>query len=152
MQIHLIKAFWGEALHTANYLQNRSPTKVVPANTTPYELWYGRKPNLSFLKIFGSKAHVLIPKELRRKLDSHSYEAIFLGYSEEAKAYRLMNSKTNRLIISRDVIFDEHTIPISKGKFTQENQSEQLFDPTIYKIVPTSKEHQNVPSPNLNLP
>lgn len=93
--------FWGEALHTANYLQNRSPTKSTPSNTTPFEIWHGRQPNLSYLKIFGCKAYVLVPKEQRRKLDSYSNEAIFLGYSEETKAYRLMNKHTQTHNIKR---------------------------------------------------
>jgi len=82
----LPKAFWDEAIITAHYLQNRSPTKAILDNKTPFELWFGRQPNLSYLNFFGSKAQVLIPKETRQKLDPHSIEAIFLGYSEESKA------------------------------------------------------------------
>ena len=56
----LPKIFWGEALQTANYLQNRSPTKSITTNKTPYEMWFGKPPNLSYLKIFGSTAHILV--------------------------------------------------------------------------------------------
>ena len=55
----LPKVFWGEAFLT-NYLQDKSPTKSVSQNKTPFELWFHRQPNLSFLRIFGCKAHVLI--------------------------------------------------------------------------------------------
>lgn len=56
--------FWREALHTANHLQNKSPTTAISANSTPFGLWYGQQPNLSYnFKFFGCKAHVLIPKE-----------------------------------------------------------------------------------------
>ena len=75
----LPKIFWEEALYTSNYLQNRSPTKAT-SNITPFQLWHGCPPNLSYLNIFGCKAHVFIPKEQRQKLDSHSFEAIFLSY------------------------------------------------------------------------
>ena len=104
----LPKIFWGEALQIANYLQNRSPTKSITVNKTPYEMWFGKPPNLSYLKIFGSTAHILVQKETRRKLDSHSIEAIFLGYSEESKAYRLMDKQSKKIVISRDVIFNEN--------------------------------------------
>ena len=138
----LSKIFWGEALYTANYLQNRSPTKAISNNLTPFELWYGRTSNLSYLKIFGCKAHVFIPKEQRRKLDSHSFEAIFLGYSEETKAYRLINTHTHKLIISRDVIFDEVLSAKSVSHSFQVNDDQEiLFHPEIFQIQPTIQPH-----------
>lgn len=57
--------FWGETLSTGTYILNRVTTKSM--SLTPYELWTGRKPNLSNLRICGYKAHVLIPKILRDK-------------------------------------------------------------------------------------
>ena len=75
----LPKALWGEALLTTNYLQNRSPTKAISVNKTPFEIWFGKKPNLSYIKIFGCQAHVLVQRETRKKLDSHSIEATLLG-------------------------------------------------------------------------
>jgi hypothetical protein len=51
---------WGEVLSTTNYLQNRSPTKVIPHGKTCIEFWTRKKPNLSHLKIFASKAFALI--------------------------------------------------------------------------------------------
>jgi hypothetical protein len=50
----------GEVLSITNYLQNRSPTKVIPHGKTCIQVWSGKKPNLSYLKIFGSKAFALI--------------------------------------------------------------------------------------------
>ena len=48
----LPKVFWGGTLLIANCLQNRSPMKVVVENRIPYELWFGRQPNLSYLQVF----------------------------------------------------------------------------------------------------
>jgi Integrase core domain. len=56
--------YWGEAVNTANYLQNRLPTRC--RDITPYELWYSRKPDIKHLQIFGCTAYVHIPKEQRR--------------------------------------------------------------------------------------
>jgi len=62
----LDKRYWGEAVVTANYLQNRLPTKS--SNSTLYEKWHSQKPNLKNVHIFGCEAYVKIPDELRRKL------------------------------------------------------------------------------------
>jgi hypothetical protein len=80
----LSKVFWGEALLITNYLQNQSPTKVIPNNITPYEIWFGHKSILSHLQIFGCKAYALIHKDKHQKLDFHTIECIFLGYSEKS--------------------------------------------------------------------
>lgn len=80
----LPKQYWAEAVRTAVYLNNRSPTRALN-NITPYEAWFSRKPNLKHLKIFGSEAMSRIPKQLRKKWDPQSEKLILVGYSEEAK-------------------------------------------------------------------
>jgi hypothetical protein len=49
--------FWGKAIRTAVYLLNRSPTKALDSRT-PFEVWHGKKPKVSHLKVFGCVAHV----------------------------------------------------------------------------------------------
>jgi hypothetical protein len=73
----LPKELWMEVAKTVVYLKNRSPTSAL--STTPYEAWYGTKPDLSHLRITGSPAYVLIPKEKRVKLDSHSIKGQLIG-------------------------------------------------------------------------
>lgn len=75
------KRFWGQAIQTAAFLLNRSPTSAVDSNATPYELWEGCKPNVSKLRSFGSAAYVHVPKELRKKLDNKTWKGILLGYA-----------------------------------------------------------------------
>ena len=72
--------FWPEAHEYASYVQNRSPTRVLN-KLTPYEAFYGKKPDVSALRIFGSECHVRIPPEKRTKLDAHSLEGLFCGIS-----------------------------------------------------------------------
>ncbi|CAG4980328.1 unnamed protein product [Colias eurytheme] len=60
----LQKDFWAEAVTTAAYIVNRSPTRSL-SDATPYEVWTGKKPNLSHMRIFGCPAMVHIPKEKR---------------------------------------------------------------------------------------
>lgn len=60
---------WAEAVNTAVYIINRAPAAGIGNNTTPFEIWTGRKPNLDHLRIFGSPVMVHIPKERRKKWD-----------------------------------------------------------------------------------
>ena len=73
---------------------------------TLYELWYGYKPNVSYLKVFGTKCYIL--KESRKgKFDVKGDEGIFLGYSCKTKVYRCLNLSTHKVIESAHVKFDE---------------------------------------------
>lgn len=100
---NLEKKYWGEAVNMANFLQNKLPTKAK--EKTPFELWYSRTPDVGDSKIFSSEAYIHIPKEQRRKLDQKAKKLIFVGYSEESKAFRLLDKGTNKITISRDVVF-----------------------------------------------
>ena len=53
--------FWAEAVDTAAYLRNRTPTTAIRGYRTPYEVWYGERPNIGHLKVFGCVAYALIP-------------------------------------------------------------------------------------------
>ncbi|KAL0441042.1 UNVERIFIED_CONTAM: Retrovirus-related Pol polyprotein from transposon RE2 [Sesamum radiatum] len=74
---------------------------------TPIEAWSGKKPSAKHLRVFGSICYVHIPTEKRHKLEEKTEKGIFLGYSTQSKGYRIYNLKTKKLIISRDVEFDE---------------------------------------------
>ena len=75
---------------------------------TPFKLWYGYSPNLKYFKVFGSKCYIL--KDVRnRKLDAKSEEGIFLGHSTRSKAYKYLNTNTNKIVESANVNFDEYT-------------------------------------------
>lgn len=76
-------SFWGEAVTTANFIQNRVITRTT--GVTPYEKWNGTKPNIDVFQIFGSKCFVHIPSAKREKLDNVATEMIFLGYDENSK-------------------------------------------------------------------
>ncbi|WVZ16441.1 hypothetical protein V8G54_009423 [Vigna mungo] len=100
----LSKAFWGEAANTAVYLINRSPSSALNFKT-PMEVWSGRPADYSHLRVFGSLAFAHVRGD---KLDSRAAKCIFLGYAEGVKGYRLWRlDSPSKLIISRDVIFDE---------------------------------------------
>jgi len=100
---NLAKKYWGEAIVTGNHLQNRLPAKSE--SKTPYEKWHSQKPNLKDTHIFGCVAYVKIPDEQRRKLDNKARKLHFVGYSEQSKAFRLLDKETSKINISRDVVF-----------------------------------------------
>ena len=101
------KIFRGEAVATVVHLLNHFPTKAVQGKT-PNEVWYGRKPNVSYLKIFDCVAYAHDPTEKGSKLDDKSIKCIFVGYSNGTKGFKLYDLITKKLIIDRDVIFDEN--------------------------------------------
>ncbi|RVW37270.1 Retrovirus-related Pol polyprotein from transposon TNT 1-94 [Vitis vinifera] len=103
---NLSNHFWAEGVATAVYLLNISPTKAV-LNRTPYEAWYGRKPWVSHLKVFDSVAYTLIDSHNRSKLDEKSIKCIFIGYCSQSKGYKLYNPVSGKIIVSRNVVFDE---------------------------------------------
>ena len=102
--------FWAEALSTYVYLKNRSPTKALDG-ITPYEAWSGIKPDVSILRIFGCSAYPHVPKIERKKLDIKTRKCVLLGYGTNQKGYRLYDVKRKKIVHSRDVVFDETSLP-----------------------------------------
>uniref|UniRef100_A0A5B7BAZ6 Putative polyprotein n=1 Tax=Davidia involucrata TaxID=16924 RepID=A0A5B7BAZ6_DAVIN len=138
--------FWVEAVNTVVYILNRSPTKVVP-NRTPYEAWNGRKPDVNFFRVFGSIAYSLIPSQHREKFDEKREKYIFIGYSDESKAYRLFDPKTKQLVISRDVHFNEMKAWEWENKNSHEAKSfevnERRNDKSSSLVSPPTNADQN---------
>ncbi|KAJ9567681.1 LOW QUALITY PROTEIN: hypothetical protein OSB04_003647 [Centaurea solstitialis] len=104
----LPKFLWGEALKTANYICNRTPTKAIKG--TPFELWNGYKPSLNHFHVWGCKAetreyHV----EKLSKVDSRSLSAFFIGYSEKSKGFKFYNPGRGQRIFetNKAVFYDE---------------------------------------------
>ncbi|GAU12447.1 hypothetical protein TSUD_229810 [Trifolium subterraneum] len=100
------KKFWPEAVNWSVHILNRCPTFVVK-DMTPEEAWSGSKPFVSHFKVFGCIAYVHIPDNLRKKLDDKNYVCILLGISEESKAYKLYDPAKAKIVVSKDVKFDE---------------------------------------------
>ena len=74
----LDKIFWGEAVSTATYLINRVPIKGLKVNKTPFELWHNKKPQIKYLKVFGSTVYVH-SKTSKTKFDDKSWKGILGG-------------------------------------------------------------------------
>ena len=101
---------WAEAIMTANYIYNMSPTSA--RSKTPWELFYGTQPAVSHMRVFGASAYSLIPKQFRTKFNWVSSQDNFIGYEPDSKAYRIVvpsspNSTHYMVIVNRNVTFDE---------------------------------------------
>ena len=98
--------FWAEAISTTAYLRTRSPTSAVEG-TTPHEAWYGKKPRVEHLRVFGCAAYVHVQKDERRKLDPKTEKCVLLGYGSVQKGYRVYDHLTQKVFYSRNVKFNE---------------------------------------------
>ncbi|GJS38641.1 putative ribonuclease H-like domain-containing protein [Tanacetum coccineum] len=103
--------FWAKAVNTACYVQNRVLV-VKPHNKTPYELFRGRTPSLSFMRPFGCHATILNTLDYLGKFDGKSNEGFFVGYSMNSKAFRVYNIRTRKVEENMHIKFleDKHII------------------------------------------
>jgi Reverse transcriptase (RNA-dependent DNA polymerase) len=113
--------FWAEAVATAVYVLNVSPTKAV-TGMTPFEVWNGHKPDVSHLRVFGCIGYVFVEQHKRSKLDDKSVKCIFIGYCSQTKGYKMYNPADGKVIVSRNVKFDEN----SSWKWNDEEESDGI--------------------------
>ncbi|GKA65979.1 putative ribonuclease H-like domain-containing protein [Tanacetum coccineum] len=100
--------FWAEAVNTACYVQNRVLV-VKPHNKTPYELFHGRTPTLSFMRPFGCPVTILNTIDHLGKFDGKANEGFFVGYSLNSKAFRVFNSRTRIVEENLHIRFSKST-------------------------------------------
>ena len=90
-------SFWSYALETAAFTLNRAPSKSV--ETTPYELWFGKKPKLLFLKVWGCDAYV--KKFSPDKLEPKSEKCLFIEYPKETVGYTFYHRSEGKLFVAK---------------------------------------------------
>ena len=99
-------SFWGYALETAAFILNRVPSKSV--ETTPYEIWNGKKPKLSFLKVWGREAYV--NKLQPDKLESKAEKCTFVGYPKDTIGYTFYNKTEGKMFIAKNGRSEERRV------------------------------------------
>nr|GEU74549.1 retrotransposon protein, putative, Ty1-copia subclass [Tanacetum cinerariifolium] len=127
------------ALKTVTYILNMVPTKKV--DKTPYELWYGKVPNLSYLKVWGCKA--LVKRDTLDKLQQRSVKCIFIGYPIETMGYYFYFPSENKIVVAR------YTELLEKNLLSQEvsgmaEELKEIQDKDISHSKNTSKIHMEV--------
>ena len=119
---------WAEATRTVVYVQNRISYSALGFKT-PEEIFTGKKPEVSHLKIFGCPVYIHVPKEKRTKLDPSEKKGIFVGYCEVSKAFRIYIPGFHHMEISRDVTFDEEAALKRSRKCQHEEVQEEETPP-----------------------
>lgn len=99
---------WAEAVSTAVHIINRSPTSSLTGKT-PYEAYFGKKPDVSHFRVFGCPAYAHIPSTRRGKFDEKSRQLLFVGYNSQSTGYRLYDPLHDSICLSRDVVFQEES-------------------------------------------
>ena len=128
-QSFLPQKFWDDAFAIAVHLINRMPSKVIK-NLSPFEKLFSKKPDYSTLKVFGCLCYPLIRPYTKHKLDFRSVKATFLGYIDSHKGYKVL-LHDGRVLVSRDVIFDELTFPYQLESLIKIQQRRYLLETTV---------------------
>jgi hypothetical protein len=132
----------------------------------PYQVFYNQKHKVDNFKTFGCICYLYVPKEKWTKLQSKSIKCFFLGYNDHSKVYRVFESYSRKIHLTRDVVFDEGQIgyhliyslptrPISFPDFEIDTLLEEFsddFDCTLHFPDPTEQDHTKPPSIPSNLP
>ena len=131
-QANLPNSLWVRAVDVAFYLTNRCLSGSLPPNKTPFELFYGRKPDLSNLKVFGCSAFRFFEVGVK-KLDSKAVTEIFVVYGRTHDSYFLYNPVTGKISHSRNVSFNEKELLGFGSSFPED--SEFLPEPKSFSDV-----------------
>jgi deoxyuridine 5'-triphosphate nucleotidohydrolase len=106
--------FWSYALIYSTYVKNRIYHHSI--KSTPYMKFTGTKPDLTNLRIFGSKIFSKKPGKRPYKLDRHSDTGLFLGYTATDRNVIYFDTSTARIKTATYVIFDEAHFTTDAGK------------------------------------
>jgi hypothetical protein len=98
--------FWAEAINTTCYSINRLYLHRILKKTS-YELLTGKKTNVSYFRVFGSKCFILIKRGRKSKFARKAVEGFLLGYDSNTRAYKVFNKSTGLVEVSCDIVFDE---------------------------------------------
>ena len=119
-QASLPVKFWGEAVSTAAYLINRTPSKVLKGKT-PYELLFGEKPSYDQLRVFGSSCYTHRQSRDKDKFGHRSRSCVFVGYPFGKKGWKVYDLEKEEFLVSRDVVFQENVFPFAEKSNPVEN-------------------------------
>ena len=105
--------YWSYALAHAVYIKNR--LYHASLNTTPFQAFTGKRPNLSRLRIFGSRVYAKKSGDRPAKLDHHAAEGIFLCFSATDSNIYFIDDNTGKVKVGQHVVFDEAHMTVPAG-------------------------------------
>ncbi|GJV40750.1 retrotransposon protein, putative, ty1-copia subclass [Tanacetum coccineum] len=139
-QTTLPKSFWDYALETVARILNMVPTKKV--EKTPYEVWHGQAPKLSYLKVWGCKA--LVKRDTLTKpdkLEPRSIKCIFIGYPKETMGYSFYYPPENKVLVARNAEFLENSLINQEASGSLEDL-EIIQEEDTHPSIDTSLNHE----------
>ncbi|GJT86752.1 putative ribonuclease H-like domain-containing protein [Tanacetum coccineum] len=139
MIIKVQQTFWAKAVNTACYVQNRVLV-IKPHNKTPYEIFLGRNPTLSFMRPFGCPITILNTIDHLGKFNRKADEGFFVGYSANSKAFRVFNSRTRIVEENLHVQFSENSSNIAGSGPNWLFDTDSLTKSMNYKLVVTGNQ------------
>ncbi|GJZ62627.1 retrotransposon protein, putative, ty1-copia subclass [Tanacetum coccineum] len=127
----LLLSFWDYDLESTARILNMVPTKKV--DKTPYELWYGKVPNFSYLKVRGCEA--LVKHDTPDKLQQISVKCIFVGYPKETMGYNFYFPPENKIVVARSIRTHRALKCLCLNVEVEEHSLGDLNEPTNYKAA-----------------
>jgi hypothetical protein len=125
---------------------NRRVHKTI--GTTPYEAWWDHQPDLSTLKVFGSRVSVKVTGKRRSKLDRHDFTGIFVGYTATNENIRYIDVATGTVKTSHHAVFDEAWyLQPSRPPMAQLLYDMGLENEEDFEVAPPSKPRESAPWP-----
>ncbi|GJS74653.1 zinc finger, CCHC-type containing protein [Tanacetum coccineum] len=147
-QTTLLKSFWDYALESAARILNMVPTKKV--DKTPYEIWHGQAPKLSYLKVWVCEA--LVKRDTLTKPDKLEpiyFKCIFVGYLKETMGYSFYNPSENKIFVSRNAEFFESNLidqeasgSLEDLEIIQEEDTNPYLDTSLDHEEDDQEEHE----------
>jgi hypothetical protein len=148
--------FWPLAAACGTHIKNRVPHASLPPATTPFTLWFKRKPDLSHLRPFG--CHVTsrrVDSDSLNKVEPRGEPGRFVGYAKDAKGYLIWFPKSRSVLVRRDVVFHDmphplpsSSLPLRDGILWEDVPMETTTpfgSPTSAPLVHAHDEHEAVP-------
>ncbi|GJR47027.1 retrovirus-related pol polyprotein from transposon TNT 1-94 [Tanacetum coccineum] len=135
--------FWCNVVDTSTYILNRILIRPI-LGKTPYEIFRGRKPSLKYFKVFGSKCFILNTKYYLTKFDPKPYEGVFQGYSQNSKAYVVLNKHTIKVEESLNMTFDESPPPTKLSPLVDDDVGEEEAIKKNTKVVNNNNEEDGL--------
>ena len=141
-------SFWCEALMTATFVHNRLPMSANPNNSSPFEMRFGRVPDLRRLRPFGTTAYVRVREHLT-KIQPRALRGLFLGYGDNVsgqKGWRVYVPDKHRVFTSADVTF---TLDLRQAVHSR---PAHLISATLPEMAPNDVSTRTGPRPPATIP
>ncbi|PKU73657.1 Retrovirus-related Pol polyprotein from transposon TNT 1-94 [Dendrobium catenatum] len=137
IQAHLPQYLWVDTLLTAVHIINRLPSPNT-FNKSPYELLYKHPPIYNHLKVFGCLCYPWLKPYVNNKLSPLSSPCVFIGYAVQQKGYHCLDMKTNKIYVSRHVVFNEAVFPFQNTSQNIQAMNKPLPNIPPLLLIPTS--------------